>query len=54
MYSIFYIGLSEDTGLCEYKCNNCGKEFKGVRIGKSLKCPECHSPNTSTLKNKVK
>lgn len=42
----FNIDLSEDTGICEYECNNCGKTFKGVRIGKMLKCPECHSVNT--------
>lgn len=40
---------SEDTGLCEYKCNDCGKQFKGIRIGRGLKCPECHSTNTSQV-----
>lgn len=43
----FNIDISEDTGLCDYKCDDCGKEFKGLRIKKKLKCPECQSANTS-------
>lgn len=43
----FNIDIStEGINLSEYKCNDCGKEFKGMAIGKSLKCPECHSLNT--------
>ncbi len=42
----FNIDLSEDTGLCEYKCDECGNTFKGVITGKMPKCPECHSANT--------
>lgn len=45
----FNIDISEDTGLCEYKCNECGNTFKGVRIGKKLKCPECHSADTKIV-----
>lgn len=40
------VDLPEDTGLCNYKCGDCEKIFKGVRIGRKLKCPECHSENT--------
>jgi len=43
----FNIDITEDTGLCEMICNGCGKQFKGIRMGKSLKCPVCHSVNTS-------
>lgn len=43
----FNIDISEDMGLCEYICNDCGKNFKGVRINQTLKCPKCHSTNTS-------
>ena len=40
------LDLPEDTGLCDYKCGDCGKIFKGVRIGVKLKCPECRSENS--------
>ncbi len=32
----------------EYKCKNCGSEFKG--IGKSPSCPKCSSENVEPRK----
>ena len=43
----FNIDIAEEIAPRKYKCNDCGKQFKGIRMGKSLKCPECHSANTS-------
>ena len=43
----FNIDIAESVELCQYKCEDCGKEFKGIGMGKGLKCPECHSTNTS-------
>lgn len=48
----FNIDIAEDIGLCEYECKDCGKKFKGVKIAKSLKCPKCHSANTSMIEGK--
>jgi len=45
----FNIDISEDIGLCKYECKECGSSFKGVRTGKQLKCPECHSENTKIV-----
>ncbi len=45
----FRMDLADDMGLCEYKCNDCGGKFKGVRINKKLKCPECQSANTDIV-----
>ena len=47
----FNIDLSEDTGLCEYRCNDCGNTFKGVRIDRKLKCSKCRSNNTEIVNN---
>lgn len=43
----FNIDISEDVNICEYICQDCGKEFKGIALAKNLKCPACHSSNTS-------
>jgi Zn finger protein HypA/HybF involved in hydrogenase expression len=43
----FNIDIEEDVGFCEMVCNNCGKQFKG--IGKDIKCPKCHSADTSII-----
>ena len=40
--------ISDDTGLCNYICNDCGNKFAGV-IVKNLKCSECHSTNTKIM-----
>jgi DNA-directed RNA polymerase subunit RPC12/RpoP len=43
----FNIDLSENIEMVEYRCNDCGKKFKGMGMVTSLKCPSCHSKNTS-------
>lgn len=46
----FNIDLSsEDAGIVECVCNDCGGKFKGVRVNTKLKCPECHSSNTKLV-----
>ncbi len=40
---MFDVDISGSAEMCEYICNECGKEFKG--IGKNLRCPACHSLN---------
>lgn len=42
---MFDVDVSGDATIRQYKCNDCGKEFKG--IGNNLKCPSCRSLNTS-------
>lgn len=41
----FNVEISEGVDLKNYKCNDCGKEFKGLSLSK-VKCPACHSINT--------
>ena len=42
----FNVELSEGITLCEYVCEDCGKEFKGLIMTK-IKCPACHSTKTT-------
>lgn len=37
--------MTEDMRLCNYTCNDCGGKFKGVRVDRKVKCPDCQSPN---------
>lgn len=43
------LDISDDTGLCVFSCTDCRNQFAGVRIGISLRCPECHSVNTKVV-----
>ncbi len=45
----FNIDIAEDSGICEYKCDDCGGKFKGVKVHKKPKCPECDSVNISII-----
>lgn len=44
----FNIDIAEGVNFCQYKCKDCGKEFKGVGTG-NIKCPNCHSSNTDKI-----
>lgn len=46
----FNIDIAEDVKMKDYKCEDCGKEFKGLGIS-TLKCPSCKSANTRLVKN---
>jgi DNA-directed RNA polymerase subunit RPC12/RpoP len=41
---------TENIELCKFKCNECGKEFKGISVS-NIKCPNCHSKNTSKIES---
>ncbi len=43
------LDISDDSGLCVFLCTGCGNRFAGVRVGISLRCPECHSVNTKVV-----
>jgi len=45
----FNIDIAGDSVICDYKCSDCGGKFRGVRVNTKLKCPECHSANTSII-----
>lgn len=44
----FNIDIADNAVFCQYKCNDCGKEFKGIGTG-NIKCPGCKSTNTSKI-----
>ena len=44
----FNIDIAEGVELCRYRCNDCSKEFKGIGMS-NIKCPSCHSSNTSKI-----
>lgn len=45
----FNIDIAESISMCEYKCNECGNTFKGIKAGKKPKCPECQSTDTKIV-----
>ncbi len=44
----FDVDISGESTFCDYRCLDCGKNFKG--IGKDIKCPACKSKNIELSK----